>query len=143
MVKSAISCGVCGRMCTFGEDTGRETVAVGFSLDGRYAGPKLRAGEAARSGSSSLPRELGDVGEAKAVPAATPDALEREARRAGEEVMAAVAERARLLARRGQPTWAGRVTSGVAGRGGGARAVGKEERTLCRAREFSWERVEL
>jgi hypothetical protein len=74
-------------MWTLGEEAGRETVAVGLSLDGRYAGPRLSAGEAARSGSSSLPREFGEAGVAKVVPAATPEALDREARSAGEEVM--------------------------------------------------------
>lgn len=74
-------------MCTFGDEAGRDTVAVGLSLEGRYAGPRFRAGDAARPGSSSLPRDVGEVGVAKVVPAATPEAFEREARRAGDDVM--------------------------------------------------------
>lgn len=43
-VSSAISCGVWGKIWTLLCGTGLETVAVGFSVAGRYSGPRLWEG---------------------------------------------------------------------------------------------------
>jgi hypothetical protein len=43
-VNKAMSCGVCGRICTFSKGTSLETVAVGFSAAGRYFGPSPCSG---------------------------------------------------------------------------------------------------
>lgn len=43
-VNNAMSCGVCGRICTFSKGTSLEMVAVGFSAAGRYFGPSPCSG---------------------------------------------------------------------------------------------------
>ena len=53
-VRRAISWGVWGRVWTLSNSACRDTVAFGFSSEGLYAGPTLRAGDATRAGAGDM-----------------------------------------------------------------------------------------